>query len=184
MKIDHMLRNAAAILLVALPTIASAQQVGTYSGTTADGNPVSFTVSLDTVNNVDEITGANISFAATCSATGTITNQSWGFGVAEDIIGGRASFAADDDYFDIYAPSGVAFNGSGTTMYGHLVSRTAIFKSQGPPATGAQYCISPSQAFTATFSGPERVPALPQGTEIHLGRANGTDKQGGTPAGR
>ncbi len=165
MKIDHMLRNAAAILLVALPTIASAQQVGTYNGTTADGNQVSFVVTFDTFNNVDEITGATIGFAAACAATGTITNQTWGFGVGEDIIGGRASFAADGDYFDIYAPSGVAFNNAGT-MYGHLISRTAIFKSQGPPATGAQYCISPSQPFTATFSGPGHVPALPLGTEI------------------
>jgi hypothetical protein len=179
MKIEHMLKNAAAILLVALPTIASAQQLGTYTGTTADGNSVSFTVSYDSANSVDEITAATIGFSATCAATGTITNQTWGFGVGEDIIGGRASFAADGDYFDIYAPSGVAFNNAGT-MYGHLISRTAIFKSQGPPATGAQYCISASQPFTATFSGPERVPALPLGTEIH----NGTDRQGGTPASR
>ena len=183
MKIEHMLRNAAAILLVALPTIASAQQVGTYNGTTADGNQVSFVVSFDTVNNVDEITAATIGFAATCQATGDIAHQTWGFGVGEDIIGGKAQFQAGGDYFNIYAPSGVAFNNAGT-MYGHLVSRTAVFKSDGPPATGAQYCISPSQAFTATFAGPERLPALPLGTEIHLGRTNGTDMQGGTPAGR
>jgi hypothetical protein len=182
MKIDHMLRNAAAIFLVALPTIASAQQVGTYNGTTADGNSVSFVVGFDAVNNVDEITGATIGFSATCS-TGDVTNQTWGFGVGEDIIAGRASFAADNDYFDIYAPAGVAFHGT-QTVTGHLISRTAIFKTQGPPATGAQYCISPSQTFTATFAGPERGPALPPGTEIHLGRLDATDRQGGTPASR
>ncbi|HWY15772.1 MAG TPA: hypothetical protein VNX86_11600 [Rhizomicrobium sp.] len=183
MKIEHMLKNAAAILLVALPTIASAQQLGTYNGTTADGNPVSFTVGYDTVNSVYEITSASIQFSATCAATGDIINEGWGFGVAEDIIAGRAPFQAESEYFDIYAPAGVAFHGT-MTVTGHLISRTAVFKTDGQPAGGAQFCMSPNQAFTATFASPERVPALPLGTEIHVGRPNGTNLQGGTAGGR
>jgi hypothetical protein len=170
MKIIHILGSAAAILGVVIPMNAWAQQVGVYNGTTADGDNVSFTVGLDNNNDL-AITGAGISFTATCAATGDIVNEDWGFGTDEVISGTRAPFAAGDEYFYIFAPGTVLFHGSQLT--GHLNSRTAIFRTNTTPPGGAQYCISPTQSFTATFSGPSHFPALPVGTAVKVSRTNG-----------
>ena len=183
MKIIHMLGSAAAILAVAVPMNAWAQQVGTYNGTTADGNSVSFTVGVDPSNGDFEITGATIFFTATCQVTGDMVNTGWGFGMGQDIVGGTAPFQSGDEYFDIYSPANIVFHGT-QTVTGHLVSRTAVFRS-GTPPTQAEFCISPSQAFTATFSTTDRASPLPVGsTAVYHGRTNGTDTRDVVPANR
>ena len=50
---------------MALSTPGSAQQAGTYTGTSSDGQSVSFTVGLDG-NSVLAVTGAGISYEAPC----------------------------------------------------------------------------------------------------------------------
>src|ERR1700722_13537921 len=84
---------------------AHAQQVGTYSGTTADGDPISITVGIDPNNSSFQVQGMNVDFSAPCKGAGAgyTLNTAWGFGVAQDIVRGRARVLADDNYFNIQA---------------------------------------------------------------------------------
>ncbi len=165
MKLANTLKAAAAALLLAAPANAWAQQAGTYNGTTADGNSVSFAVGTDGNGNL-AITGATIWFLATCAATGDTVNEGWGFGTDDVITGNKVDFAGGSDDFYIYAPGTVVFRGN--TMSGHLDSRETIFKTNSTPPSGAQLCISPSQTFSATLSEPAHAPVLSAGSAMHL----------------
>ena len=150
---------------MALSTPGSAQQAGTYSGTSADGQPISFTVGLDG-DSVLAVTGASISFEAPCKGgTAPTLFSGWGFGTDAVITNKRASLVAPDPFF--YITASLRFVGSNVT--GTITTRAPYLDPGKTPPNKADFCESPLQAYSATFSGtgPD-APALPQGTVMHL----------------
>ena len=154
-----------ALCAMALSTPGLAQKAGTYSGTSADGEPLSFTVGLDG-NNVLAVTGASISFIAPCKG-GTVPTLSSGSGFSSDavITGHKASIVAPDPFF--YITASLKF--AGTRVTGLITTRSPYLDPGKTPPNKADFCESPLQAYSATFSGPgSSLPTLPAGTAIHL----------------
>jgi hypothetical protein len=56
--------GGATIIAAMLATPAAAQEPGTYAGTSADGSPLSFTVTTDIQTGEAEVTSAQISYSA------------------------------------------------------------------------------------------------------------------------
>lgn len=149
---------------IALSTAASAQKTGTYSGSSADGQPVSFVIGLDG-DNVLAVTSASISYIAPCKGGSAPTlSTGWGFGADAVITGHKAAMTAADPFF--YIVANLKFSGSNVT--GTITSRSPYLDPAKTPPKTAVFCESPMQAFTATFGGAgPREPAVP-GTRIHL----------------
>jgi hypothetical protein len=153
-----------ALCAMALSTPGSAQQAGTYAGTSADGQNVSFTVGLDG-NNVLAVTGASIGFQAPCKGgTAPTLYSGWGFGADAVITSHKAVMTAPDPYFYIVAT--LKFSGSNVT--GSIQTRTPYLDPGHTPPNVADFCESPSQAFSATLGTGPSAPALPAGTKTHL----------------
>jgi hypothetical protein len=149
---------------MALSTPGSAQQAGTYTGTSSDGQSVSFTVGLDG-NSVLAVTGAGISYEAPCKGGSAPTlSTAWGFGTDAVITAHRATMTAADPFFYIVAD----MKFSGSTVTGSITTRSPYLDPANTPPVRADYCISPKQAFSATLggTGPD-APALPPGTMGH-----------------
>jgi hypothetical protein len=147
-----------------LSTPGSAQQAGTYTGTSSDGQSVSFTVGLDG-NSVLAVTGAGISYEAPCKGGSAPTlSTAWGFGTDAVITAHRATMTAADPFFYIVAD----MKFSGSTVTGSITTRSPYLDPANTPPVRADYCISPKQAFSATLggTGPD-APALPPGPMGH-----------------
>jgi hypothetical protein len=145
---------------------AAAQQAGTYSGTSADGQFVNFTVGTDTNTNNLAVLEAGVNFDAACNGGYPDLIQSWGLGFTQDIANRKADVVFDGQ--DIYVSANMAFSKDGTTVSGTINTRVVSFA----PATGApnksEFCQSARQAFTATFqSGAAKTPPLANGETVH-----------------
>ena len=148
---------------MALSTPGSAQQAGTYSGTSADGQAVSFTVGLDG-NNFLAVTSASVDFAAPCrGGTAPTLYSGWGFATDSVINNHKATMTAPDPFFYIVA----TLKFSGSTVTGNIVTRAPYLDPGNTPPKLADFCESPLQAFSATYSGPASE-ALPTGTMRHV----------------
>jgi hypothetical protein len=154
-----------ALCAMAVSTAGWAQQAGTYSGTSADGSNVSFTVGTDSNNDL-AVTGASINFTAPCKGGTTPTVYSgWGFGTDAVITKNKASMVASDNFF--YITADLKFSGS--TVTGTVTTRVPDLDPGSTPPTKADFCESPKQAFSATLNGTgPSVPDLPPGAMIHL----------------
>lgn len=136
--------------LLSLPAASAlAQMAGTYTGSTADGQSVSFTVTQDSTSGDYSITSENISFSAPCNDGSTTLNTGWGTGSTIPITNKVAKLALQDDYF--YFSGTLRFNG--TAMSGTLASTSPdlSYNTAGRPAR-ALICRSPAQSVTATLS--------------------------------
>jgi hypothetical protein len=150
---------------MAVSTAGWAQQAGTYTGTSADGQTVSFTVGTDSDNDL-AVTGASIGFQAPCKG-GTMPTlySGWGFGTDAVISAHKANMVAADPYF--YITADLKFSGS--TVSGSITTRTPDLDPGNTPPTKADFCESPKQAYSATLGGTgPSTPALPAGTMVHL----------------
>ncbi|MGH6877068.1 MAG: hypothetical protein ACREHV_06760 [Rhizomicrobium sp.] len=164
MKLTTLLKSAAAVLTIALATPASAQQLGTYSGASADGQSISITVTTDPNTGYPEVTSAWVWFLAQCAATGTATNQGWGWGPDVDIVDQKAPLSL---YLGgVYIASANMYFHSDNTVTGRIISKAVTFKNGGPPPTGALFCLSPMQDFNLTYTGPDHAPGLPPGAAV------------------
>jgi hypothetical protein len=141
----------ACTLLCAIGTVADAQKAGTYTGTSADGQYLDFTVGTDTNTNTLAVLGMGVNFDAACSGGNPDLQQSWGLGFTQDIASRKAAilFGAQD----IYVTANLAFSANGDTVTGTITSRTVSFAPSTAAPTKAEFCISAKQAFTATLSG-------------------------------
>jgi hypothetical protein len=154
-----------ALCALAFSTPGSAQQAGTYTGSSADGQSVSFTVALDGDNQL-AVTSASISFEAPCKGgTAPTLISGWGFGADAVITNKKATLVAPDPFF--YITASLKFVGSNVT--GTITTRAPYLDPGKTPPNKADFCESPLQAYSATFSGTgPGSPALPQGTVMHL----------------
>lgn len=152
-----MLQNSVTLALAALSAIAisatingaCAQQVGTYSGTTANGTTV--TVNVTESNGVFSIGNMNIGFLASCDK-GQPTSEGWGFFLGQTIpdAGASMNFISQNHYY--YTTGKLRFS-SNTKIKGNVLARTAVFFPHNPPAQ-SRFCASANETFTATYTGP------------------------------
>ena len=126
---------------------ALAQKVGTYSGTTTDGQGVSFTVTQDANATTLSITSAQIFFNATCRNSTETLNEGEGYGLSTPIVNHQAPIAATFTDFNFVGT--VYF--VGTTMHGNVTSRAAKLSTANTPPTQSLFCMSPSKTFTGTL---------------------------------
>jgi hypothetical protein len=145
-----------------------AQTAGTYTGTTADGSPIAFTVATDGNGNL-AVTAATQTFNAKCNGTAPSTlPTTWGFFFGSEIKNQRAKFTygvgGGSSIYDA-----ITFDFATSPVSGTTSSRIAILAT-GKDAPGrAEYCVSARQAYTATLSSSTpAAPALQPGAAVVL----------------
>ena len=143
---------AAIVAGTCLAGAASAQQAGTYAGTTADGSTINFTVATDTATGALQITAFGFSFKDTCSPGGFTFDSGWGLpGQPGDLTGSTTTYTFSFAYVDVTAT--IVFSGS--SAKGTITNVTPTFV---PPAISgaapkkAAFCSSKKQAYTASIS--------------------------------
>jgi len=139
-----------ALCAVGIAFPAAAQEAGTYSGLTADGNPISFSLGSDPNTGKLELTSLNVTFKAQCPATGTSITKGYYIGLATgtDVRKGKVSYVYSADP-QVYISTAIDFPNK-TTATGSTGSRIALL-IPGTPPSKAQLCVSQRQAFQATF---------------------------------
>src|SRR6476646_5413161 len=137
----------ASILCLVPAAQASAQQTGSYSGRTADGNPISFDVASDAQGQM-VLTHVAIQFTAACAQSGTSVTQSWQFFFSSGlpIVHGHAKHVENNP--QLYLLNGITFHGAHAT--GTTEARLPI-RILGKPPAAVQLCASAKQAFEAGF---------------------------------
>jgi hypothetical protein len=154
----------AALCAMVVSTPGSAQQAGTYSGMSADGEPVSFVVGQDSNNDL-AVTSASINFVAPCKGgTAPTLYSGWGFGTDSVIKNYKTTMTAPDPYFYIVA----TLKFSGTTVTGNITTRTPYLDPGNTPPKLADFCLSPLQAFSATLGGTGPDEPVAAGTRMHV----------------
>ena len=143
-----------------LPVAASAQKVGTYTGTSADGQSISITIGTDSNTGLLQVQGWNYGIASACSG-GTTFNTAWGLGTdgtGNDLDGATGTYK--NAYIYVYVTS--TFRFVRNEIIGTLASYTPTFApvASGRP-TKAIFCTSKNQKFTATFVEPSTVEESP-----------------------
>jgi hypothetical protein len=139
----------AAIIAAALATPAIAQVEGTYEGTSADGNGLTFVVGTDPNTGDLAVTSASVFFTAPCKNSTYVLNTGWGFGPTSDIKNRRASIISDDNYFSFKITLDFASDGQSAT--GTITSTSPTLTPVGPRPTHALICTSPKQALALTL---------------------------------
>jgi hypothetical protein len=154
-------------LLIAIATLigtatgAVAQKVGTYSGTSADGSFMSFSVTKN--GGVFSFTNGDVNFQAACKNPVRTAFEGWGFYLGQDIVHGVNDFHSADDYYDV---RGTMTFVSDNKIKGTVTSVTAVFVPGNDPPDKAQFCKSPKQAFTLTFQTAPTSQAAPQSQPV------------------
>lgn len=149
-----------------------AQQVGTYSGTTADGSGLSFTVGTDPNNGAFEFTGAGIGFNAFCKRSNYDWGTGWGFGLSQDIVSGSNNVVVNANSYNYFYINYKLTFVDANTIQGTVNTVTAALEPGDPP-TKADFCKAPkNQSFTATFQGAGLFKPPPAGTFVNYGKIN------------
>jgi hypothetical protein len=161
------MRFASIVLLgVFCAAPAMAQQVGEYDGTTADGSPVTIDVAKDPNTGKLEVSSVNFDVDMLCQKSKeTLSGVGIGLGDGMDIsANGNFSYASSDYYF-IDLVTSMTFHGK-NTVKGHAGVGLSAFNpalTHEKLIAKTQDCVSPNQAFTATFTGKDTPHALPAG---------------------
>jgi hypothetical protein len=156
----------ACTLLCAIGTGAEAQKIGTYYGTSADGQFLDFTVGQDTNTNSIAVLEAGINFDAACNGGNPDLIQSWGLGFTQDIANRKADFVFDGQ--DIYVNANMVFSKDGNTVTGTIDTRVVGFAPSTGAPTKSEFCQSAKQAFSATYSSAAAKAAqLAPGMTVH-----------------
>ncbi|MGI8839263.1 MAG: hypothetical protein ACR2F8_00500 [Caulobacteraceae bacterium] len=146
----------AAILAAVVSGPAAAQMVGTYSGTSADGNPVSFTVGTDPNTSTLAITGFGVNATANCG-DGTVLLFGTGFGGLNQDIGANRRVSFDNGFAYATINFSLKFSADGQSATGTIVSDSPTLSPIGPRPKKASFCQSASQSLGVTFQGAAKV---------------------------
>lgn len=149
---------------------AAAQVAGTYSGTTADGNGVSFTVATDPNTHVLAVTSASVGFSDICH-DGSILGEGWGYGLNQDIVARKVTNTTAGAYFTIKFSMTFSVNGQSAT--GWISSFSPTLSPVGPKPTRALFCKSLGQSMSLTLQPPAMSQFKPPAKgAIWLGKTN------------
>jgi hypothetical protein len=158
----------AAAFAVAIAGPAAAQVAGTYAGTSADGSPVSFTVSLDN-NNELAVTGDSVDFSTNCKGGGN-NDGGWGWGTDSVIAKGKAAGNLEFPYATIIWT--LKFSTDGQSATGTVSTVVPTLAPVGAKPKKAQICKSAKQAMTLTLqSGDAHAAPAYNGAVVYLGHA-------------
>jgi len=141
----RLLTAAAAVAALAAAAGPTAAQVaGTYSGTSADGNGVSFTVATDPNNGDLAITSASISISALCS-DGSTFNTGWGFGFSPlpDIINHKVTSKGGGPY--LTTDLNLTFSADNQSAKGFILEIVPTLTPVGPAPKKALICRTKRQ---------------------------------------
>lgn len=157
----------ATLAAFALASTANAGAVaGTYSGASADGNSVSFTVA-DDGNGVLALTGQSYNFSAMCN-DGSTFNSGWGLGYDTPITGNKVKNTFAFPYLTNIVS--LTFSADGQSATGTISSVSPTLTPVGPKPKKALFCKSPMQSLSLTLqSGAARVKPPAQGA-VYLGK--------------
>ncbi len=157
--------GAALAALFALP--AAAQVAGTYSGASANGDGVTFTVGTDTGTGVLAVQSASIGFSALCR-DGSTLNSGWGYGMNQDIAHKRVSNTTYGPYFTIKFT--LKFSADNQSATGTVSTVTSSLSPIGPAPKKVLLCRSPIQALNVTLQpATSRVTPPPAKGAVWLG---------------
>jgi len=154
----------AAVIAAALAIPATAQEVGTYSGTSADGQGLSFAVGTDPNNGDPQLINATIFFSAPCKNSTYVLSTGWGFGLSNDIVRGKVKFVTPDNYFTFTV--NLTFSADGQSATGTIESVAPTLYKVGAHPTKALICTSPSQALSLTLQPADAVTSKPNQQSI------------------
>jgi hypothetical protein len=170
----------AAIVATVIAAPAMAQVAGTYGGTSADGNGVTFVVGTDPSTGNLAVTSATIFFTAPCKNDTYVLNTGWGFGLTQDIAAnGRVTISETGNYYTFYVALDFASDGQSVT--GTIISISPTLTPVGPRPTHALICTSPRQALTATLqassdAAQKALAFVPGKTQINLRSPRAVDE--------
>jgi len=150
---------AAAIIAAAIATPASAQEIGTYTGTSADGQGLTFEVGTDPNNGDPQLINATIFFSAPCKNNSYVLDTGWGFGLSNDIVKRKVKFVTSDNYFTFTVD--LTFATDGQTATGTIESVAPTLYKVGAHPKEALICTSPSQALSLTLQPAGSVTSKP-----------------------
>jgi hypothetical protein len=142
--------TAALALTLLGPTHAAAQEAGTYSGTLANGYPISLTVAPAATKGEFQVTQTVVQYESDACTPGK-TRWSGYVGFAPDAVISKSSkkatlsFSGLDFYFSGYAK----FNGASVT--GAAVSYVPVFAASKAAPASSVFCAAKLQKFTATL---------------------------------
>jgi hypothetical protein len=146
--------GGAAIIAAVLATPATAQEVGTYKGTSADGQSLTFVVGTDPNTGYPALTSAGLSFSAPCKNSTVVLTTAWGFGLMQDIIDRKTGqFSQTDSYFTFDLK--LDFAADGQTATGTIRTYSPTLDPVGSKPTKALLCESPMQALSLTLQSSE-----------------------------
>jgi hypothetical protein len=131
---------------------AAAQEVGTYNGTSADGQSVSFTVSIDPNTSAKEITGATVWFLAACKNSTYSLNEGEGWGPNVDVAANHkvsATFSVPG-FFNIFS---LKFAADGSTATGTTETLAPYLDPANSPPKKSLFCESRRQTLSLTYAG-------------------------------
>jgi hypothetical protein len=166
-RLFAVLPAAIAALVAANATPAAAQLAGTYSGTSLNGDYVSFTVATDTGTGKLAVMSANISFSALCG-NGSTLNTAWGYGMTQDIVKHRVKNITAGPYFTI--TFNLDFAAGGQSATGQVTSISPTLTPVGPAPKHALFCRSPSQTMSVTYQGAAAKFTPPANGAVMLGK--------------
>ena len=147
------------LLAAALATPASAQLQGTYTGTSADGQGLTFVVGTDPNNSEPEVTGASVGFSAPCKNSIYTLNEGEGWGPNADIVNHKVTTIFSFPGF--YNKLTLKFSSNGQTATGTIESIAPYLNPANSPPKNSLFCESPKQTMSVTYSPSDvRAPAV------------------------
>jgi hypothetical protein len=147
---------------------AMAQQVGEYDGTMADGSSVAIVVAKDPNNSNLEVTTISFHVTDDCRQTKeTLSFGGVGLNDGNDIAANGKFSYVSSDFFEIDLVTSMTFKGKSVSGKG-AVNLAAYNPAEGHETltNKTQACVSPSQSFSARFTGTDTPSRLPAGVVI------------------
>src|SRR5437868_246007 len=133
---------------------ASAQVAGTYSGTSADGQSISITVTFDSGTGFYEITGATVFYSARCTGLGTgiSINEGLGWDPGTELPPGANQMTFSGNEENIFA--NIGWHKSTNAFTGNIDTRIAALVPNGVSRPNhVMYCESASEPLTPSTQG-------------------------------
>ena len=163
-KLLGIVASAALASTLPLAQATAAQQAGTYSGHTADGNAISFDVGTNPQGQ-PVLLDVAIKFTALCPQAGSSITQSWKFFFSNGlpIVHGHVKHVENNP--QLYLLNAINIHGgkaSGTTE-----AKLPMLEPGKSPG-GAQLCYSASQAFEAAYQEADGAQLFGQPGDAHL----------------
>lgn len=151
--------------VAAMPLAARAQQAGVYSGTTADGNTITFTIGTDSNTGALQVTALGFGLTDTCNPGGFTYSTGWGLGGDGTDLTGSTGTYNYTGYGYLYVSATLKFTGN--TLTGTILNATPTLiqpTTAGSEPKKAAYCSGKKQKFIATYSASAaKMPGRPVG---------------------